>query len=314
MILENEDFVQFYVGKKKVYGFINRDKVLNSEGEEVIEVREASSKDLRFISEEDLIANFGKSPDFEDLKTEVLTKEFVVPLFGSVTCYRDLTDLEEKYIKDAMSDIEKDVKDFPIYPTRIFIKHNKGKKVGCCKFNKKEEVFEITLCPKAFDKENLKSILLHEIAHAVWDSTVDMAYKAKWIRLYDRNMERKSVASQEIVQLRLDLLESGMSVNDYIKNMEDGDAMKKVADRIKELYNLKPQHLDILISQGDDLSKYWPDEAMQISETSAFVSQYATESVEEFFAETFMFKYMSMELPAAAEKAINATLKVMGII
>lgn len=60
MILENEDFVQFYVGKKKVYGFVNRDKVLNVEGEEVIEVREASSNDLKFINEEDLIANYGK--------------------------------------------------------------------------------------------------------------------------------------------------------------------------------------------------------------------------------------------------------------
>lgn len=74
MILENEDFVQFYVGKKKVYGFVNRDKVLNVEGEEVIEVREASSNDLKFINEEDLIANYGKVRTLRILKQRCLQK------------------------------------------------------------------------------------------------------------------------------------------------------------------------------------------------------------------------------------------------
>lgn len=102
---------------------------------------------------------------------------------------------------------------------------------------------------KAFDKENLKSILLHEIAHAVWDSSVDPSYKAKWIRLYDRNMERKSVASKEIIQLRLDLLESGMTVNDYIKNMEDGDAMKRLLTELKSCIILNHSILISLLAK-----------------------------------------------------------------
>lgn len=313
MIIENEDFVQFLNGKKKCYGYINREKVLNSEGEEKIEIRTADTKDLLFINEEDLVCNFGKKPDLNDLKIEVLTEEFVVPLFGNVSCYKEISEVEKKTIIAALADVKDSAAKFNVFPTRIFIKHNKGKKVGMCKYNKKEEVYEITLCPKAFEKENLKEIILHELAHSVWDAQVSQSYKAKWIKLYDRNMERKSVASKEIIQLRSDLLNSSMTVNEYIKAMEDGDALKKVVERIKDLYNLKPQHLDILISQGDDLEKYWPTDGLQISETSSFVSQYATESVEEFFAETFMYKYMAMDLPPAAEKAISATLKSMGI-
>lgn len=313
MIIENDDFVQFLNGKKKAYGYVNRDKVLNSEGNEQIEVRLADNKELQLIDANDLLSNFGKQPDLNDLKIEVLTEEFVVPLFGNVSCYKEVSEIEKKAITSALSDIKDSVSNFEVYPTRFFIKHNKGKKVGMCRYNKKEDVYEITLCPKAFDKENLKEIVLHELGHAVWDKQVSQAYKAKWIKLYDRNMERKSVESKEIVQLRQDLLNSGMLVNDYIKNMEDGDALKKVTERIKDLYNLKPQHLDILISQGDNLEKYWPTDGLQISETSSFVSQYATESVEEFFAETFMYKYMNMDLPPAAEKAINSTLKSMGI-
>ena len=74
MILENEDFVQFYVGKKKVYGFVNRDKVLNVEGEEVIEVREASSNDLKFINEEDLLLTMEKVRTLRILKQRCLQK------------------------------------------------------------------------------------------------------------------------------------------------------------------------------------------------------------------------------------------------
>lgn len=313
MIIENDDFIQYSLGKKKLYGYIQRDKVMSGNGEQ-IEVNDALNPEvLNLIDEDAIITNYGKTPDLESLKIETLNNSFVVPLFGTVTEYRPLSDQERKVIKDALADMVPVCEKFTIFPSRINVKFNKGKKVGYYKYNKKEEVTEISLLPAAFDKENTMSILYHEVGHAVWESMVPQEIKVKWIRLYDKNMERKKVKSQEIIDLRSDLINSGMSVNDYIKTMEDGETMKKVSTYIKDLYNLKPVHIDLLIQQGDDLTKYWPTDGFELSEYNPFVSEYATESVEEFFAESFMFYYMKSALPTIVEKAIKFTLNKIGV-
>lgn len=315
MIIEINDLIQFYSGKKKLYGFIQKDKVVTGTGE-CIEVTNAiDPDDKHMITQDDIINNYGQTPNLDDLKIEVHNKEFILPLFGTVIPYKTLLDAEEKCIKKAFSEMEDDVKLFDIFPTRIFIKYNKGKKVGCYKYNKKEEVSEISLMPSAFDKDNIKEIVYHEIGHAVWDRSIPEKLKAAWIKLYDRNMERKKVATKEVIDLKDSFINSGMTVSDYIKNMEDGEAMKKVAKYIKELYNLQPKHIDILVKQDSkDLDKYWPTDGLELSEYNPFVSQYATTSVEEFFAESFMYYYMKQQLPQSVENAITKTLHYIGII
>lgn len=313
MIIEVNDLIQFFSEKKKIYGFITKDKVTTTSGD-IIEVRDAKDPETSYtITMDDIIDDYGQEPNLDELKIEVHNKEFVVPLFGSITPFKALLPAEEKCIKTALSELEDKVKDFEIFPTRFFIKYNKGKKVGLFHYNRKEEVNEITLMPAAFDKDNLKEIVLHEIGHAVWEHQVSEKLKAAWIRLYDRNMERKKVATQEVLSLREDFINSNMSVSEYIKNMEDGESLKKVAKYIKELYNLQPKHIDILVKQGDDLTKYWPTDGLELSEYNPFVSQYATISVEEFFAESFMFYYMGLDLPGSVLNAIEKTLSFIGI-
>ena len=313
MILENDDFIQYQFGKKKLYGYVKRDKVVTQKGEEV-EVNNAMDPEtLNLISPSDIIANYGKEPDLETLKIETVINSYVVPVFGSVTEYRPVTEQGRKIIKQALAEVAEQVKDLNIFPTRIFIKFNKGKKVGCYKYNKKEDITEISLMPQAMDKDHIKNILLHELGHAVWTSQVPDNIKVKWIKLYDRNVNRNKAATTEVVNLRTDLINSDMKVNDYIKNMEDGSVLKKVMDKIKDLYNLKPQHIDLLIQQGNDLEEYWPKEGLYLTEYTPFVSEYATESVEEFFAESFMFFCGKENLPAIVNKALNYTVKNAGI-
>lgn len=313
MIIEEQDLIQFHNGKKKQYGFIVKDKLVTGEGE-FIQVRDAiDPENLLLIVNSDIIANYGKTPNLDELKIEVHNKEFIVPLFGTVTPYKSLLDAEEKAIKDGLTEISDKFKDYTIFPTRINIKYNKGKKIGCFKYNKKEDINEITLMPEAFDKDTVKMITCHEVGHAVWTHNLSEKIKAAWIRLYDRNMERKKVKAQEVQDLRQTFINSGMTVNDYIKNMEDGETMKKVAFNIKSLYNLKPQHIDTLVKQGDDLVKYWPVGDLDLMEYNPFVSEYATESVEEFFAESFKYYYMKLDLPQSAFTAIEKTLRFIGV-
>lgn len=313
MILENEDLIQYNLGKKKQYGFIVRDKVITGSGD-FIEVNNAiNPEELTLIKNEDIIINYGKEPDLKSLKLDVFFKTFLIPLFGSVTDFRGLSDLEEKIIKDTLTEMVPDCENvFNVFPTRIFIKASKGKVAGSFKRNRKEDINEITLMPEAFDKDNIKYITFHEIAHALWSNCVPVKLQAAWIRLYDRNMERKKIKANEVSQLRSDLLESGLKISDYAKVLEDSETIKKVMKHIKELYNLKPSHLDVLITQGDDLTKYWPSEDVELSEYNVFVSEYAKQSVEEFFAESFAFYQTKMQLPDSVYKAIEKTIEVIG--
>lgn len=315
MKIEVNDFVQYLDGKRKKYGFVTSDEIVASDGSLVHTIKDAIHTDLvDEVKTSDIILNYGKEPDFDELKLEIYNQEYVVPVFGNVTEYRNVLEQERKIIKDTFEDIKDTAKIYDCYPTYVTVKHNKGKKVGCYKYNKKEEMGEITLMPQAFEKENLKQIIFHELGHAVWDRNVPNNYKAKWIRLYDKNMERRSIQAQEVKDLRADLINSGMPIQDYIKSMEDGELLKKVTEYIKDLYNLKIQHLNTLVQSGDDLQKYWPSENIELSDYNPFVSEYATESVEEFFAESFMFYNLNMNLPESVRKAITITLKVIGVI
>jgi len=314
MIIEENDLVQFYFGKKKLYAFIVADKVVTSEGEKVSIRLATDPDDTKLIDASDIINNYGKEPNLDELKIEVHNKEFVVPLFGTVIPYKTLLPAEEKCIKNSLEEMVSNVEDFDIYPTRLFVKYNKGKKVGCYKFNNKEEVSEITLMPEAFDKDTVQQIMYHEIAHGIWNRSLPEKLKAAWIKLYDKNMERKKISDAEIESLKNDLLESGQTIAEYAKTMEDGNILKKVVKHIKDLYNLKVSDLDILIRQSkEDIVKYWPKEGLELSEYNPFVSQYATTSAEEFFAESFMYFYMKLKLPQIVDKAIRTTLKVLNI-
>lgn len=314
MLIQEQDLVQYKVGKKKAYGFINRDRYLNASGEDVIEVRQAEDPTVFVeISEGDIVCNYGDSPNLDDLKIEVKSEAFVTKLFGNVDVLRPLLDSEKKVILDTFEKVRPVCEQFAIFPTRIFIRPNKGDKVGCCKYNKKEGINEISLMPDGFDVDNLSWIVYHEVAHAVWNHLVPENFKAKWIRLYDKNMERKKVLSSEVATLREDLISSGYTVSEYIKTMEDGLIIKKVMKYIKETFNLKPAHIDVLISQGDQLTNYWPTDSVQVSDYNVFVSKYAQKSPEEFFAESFSYFYLKAGLPESVVNAVTKTLKVIGV-
>lgn len=314
MKIEVNDFIQYMDGKKKIYGFVEELETPRSDGVMALLVKQAldfENKDE--VQVMNIISNYGQEPDFDSLKLEIFNQEYVVPVFGKVTEYRGVLEQERKLIKDTFESLKEKAKLYDCFPTYISIRHNKGKKAGCYKYNKKLEMGEITLCPEAFDKENLQQIIMHELGHAVWDRNLSNNYKAKWIRLYDKNMERTAIEDQEVKTLREDLISSGMTLSDYIHVVENPESLKKIADYIKDLYNLKLIHIDTLISNGDDLTKYWPTSGFKLSDYNPFVSDYATKSVEEFFAESFMFYNLKMSLPESVRKAIELTLKSINV-
>lgn len=316
MLAELNDFILFQSGKKKIYGFIKELEAPRKNGEAAFLVKDALDENNYFeVKGIEIISNYGQEPDFEDLKIDIYYQEYIVPVFGVVTEYCQILEQERKVIKDTFESIKDIAKLYDIYPTRVNIKYNKGKMVGSYKEDKKDETGIISLMPKEYDKENLSQIIFHEMGHAIWNKNLSSKFKSKWVKLYDKNMERTEIESTEIENLREDLINSGMQIKDYLKMLEEpfSSSLKKVLSYIKDLYNLKISHLDTLIQNGDDLLKYWPIEKVKLSEKNPFVSVYATESVEEFFAESFMFYNLKQDLPESVRKAIEITLQSIGI-
>lgn len=304
MQYEVHDFIQFENGKKKTYGFI--EAILPNS----ISVSLAEDPTILTTIEDPnaIICDFGISPDFDKLKIKVYKKDFTKTYFGKVTEYRDLVQQEEDEVKKAMDEIAAtDVVNTLLHPISVDILPAKSAEASV-KTNDKKQITEITLMPKVFEKDNIKELLLHQIGRAIWDQKLSVKMKEKWIKFYDKNMARKEASDSSIDQLREDLISSGMTVNDYCKQMNDGDVLKRVLKVIKQDHNLTAKHIDILTQSGNDLTSIWPKICLNVVEYTALISEKATKSVEEFFAEAYMFVMMKLPVPPAVDNAVVKTL------
>jgi hypothetical protein len=304
MQYEVHDYILFKNGRKKTNGFIeailpNSISVSLAEDPQIL---------VNLDKPELILADYGIQPDFDDLKAKIYKKDFTKTFFGKVTIFRDITSDEEKAITDAMDSIAAtDAVNVLLHPINVEVTYPKGGE-GSVKTDDKKQETKITLCPKAFDKENCKEVLLHQIGKAIWSQKLSNAMKEKWIKFYDKNMNRKSVADASLDQLRLDFISSGMTVSDYCKQMSDGDVLKKVMKVIKQDHNLDPRHVDILAQSGNDLVSIWPTMSLNVVEYTALVSERSTKSVEDFFAESYMFKMMGLDIPTSVDNAVTKTL------
>lgn len=314
MLNQEDDFIYYQVEKKKFYGFIIRDDAQTEEGSRIT-VRNSEDPELHHLIEEsDIISNYGMQPNLDDLKLNVHCGSKVVSTFGSVTYLKPLLTAEENCLEKVFNKTEDTIKKFDIFPLRTYIKYNKSaRRLGAFKYNKKEDINELTLSPEVFDEDNLKGIIYKYCGLGVWNK-LPVKIQAAWIKLYNKNIERRNLLASEVNQIREDLIASGMQVGEYIKTMEDGNILKKILKFIKNIYNLKPQHIDILIGQGNDLKDYWPQDTFELSDYNAFVSQEATLSVEDFFTESIMFYYMKFDLPQTVSNALEKTLTAIGVM
>lgn len=307
---EVKDFIMFKAGKKRAYGYI--ESILPTS----IIVKDAEDPTVVHTLEGDhlILSNYGQNPDLDELKIKVHRNDFVKPFFGKVTEYRDVTVQDRKELEKALDEVAaSDASNTALYPLSVDIEFAKGKaSLGTVKTNAKLQSTRITLNPECFDKNNLKEVLYHNIGLAVWNQKMPNKYKEKWIKFYNKNLSRKKVAETTIKQIRLDFIHSNQTVSEYMKSLgeEEKIIFERIIKTIQQEHNLLPRHLDILIQSQNDLASVWPEFSINIiSEYNAFVTERAKESVEMFFAQSYMAKMMGFgNVPSSIDNALHKTL------
>lgn len=271
---------------------------------------------IRLI-ENDIWANLGSKPrngNAFGVKVEPYLRSINSP-FGRIDFYRQLTKTERRILMSGLKSIWKKVKNtriaelFPL--NRIEIRPAKGKQAGCYKHLKTSFLSSnndwIILNPAFIDREMIQYFIWHEIAHGIWFHLVSPSVKARWMSAYSKRMSLHKMKENVLVELRREV-ESSSSIAEYLQDNDDTVLFKEVLKHIKRVHRLSKENIDVLINQDQSLEKYWPSYYELGEPNTIDVSEYATKSVEEFFAEVVAWSKTGRKMPASIRKLYVRTL------
>jgi hypothetical protein len=184
----------------------------------------------------------------------------------------------------------------------------KGKYAGWYKSGKGEH----TMCvmPKSdWENDELDYVFAHEHGHAWWYQKMGEKRRLRWVRKYHKLVSVRETFDKELKQM----LEDAQAVGDlrsYAKELdEDGKSvLKSIYQHVKRIYKISPVHLNLMVLNQEDISHLWPT-VTQVGKPEVHLTEYATVSPEELFAEAFAFYVMGKKIPKDLIELVEKSLK-----
>jgi septum formation topological specificity factor MinE len=147
-------------------------------------------------------------------------------------------------------------------------------------------------------------ILAHEIGHHIWNRYFTEEEKAVWIAMHRKAVAVEDHNTAKVAHFRSQLVAAG-SVKELKKTIED-EAEKKlfseILSRVCKTFKIRPDELNALLKSGDNLSNYWINTAVQKSDSSVIITEYARKNSQELFSECLAHYLLGMEMPEKLEK------------
>lgn len=237
---------------------------------------------------------------------------------GKVVYRRELTDLDKKAFTSAMKRTYKAMRDqrLDIFPIgKITLLPKKGRYAGMYYYRRKgDEVFDsIELHPDSFeDRKYNEYILYHEYAHAIWYKKLEQHVRAKWVKAFQKRIEPELHKQRSMEAMLKELMEAQVLVQDFRKELDDeGKALfKEVLSHYKRYHRLDPKAMNLLLTEDSNkFAELWPTRMTTIKNVKHDISEYASTSTEEFFAEAFAYHMTGRTLPKDITKLLNYTVK-----
>jgi len=161
----------------------------------------------------------------------------------------------------------------------------------------------------------LAYVILHEIGHHVHaEYLTGPKIQAHWVRVFNTSIKLQTIKKEQS-QALLDLLLDGEEPPSDFKTGLDEDqrnAFNWIIRTIKADHSLSIKELDLLFNAGykDDLSSVWPKVTLNKKDLSPVLSEYATVSYHELFAEAFAFALSKRKMPENLVKLLDKSLSV----
>lgn len=166
-------------------------------------------------------------------------------------------------------------------------------------------------------------IALHELGHAI--ECVLKEYKEIWVRwlhIYTKTVSPVRVTVKDCALLLKSLLQHAGTVEEgtsptksWQHELEEDDVPKAHAifRWIKTNRHLSAKELDMLLlaDKEDEVTGLWPAHSIDTkSDLKPLVSEYATVSMSELWAESLAFKFTGRQLPKAIDRLVDETLAI----
>lgn len=156
-------------------------------------------------------------------------------------------------------------------------------------------------------------VILHEYAHWLHANHLTGAkVNARWIRLFNTSIKVQTIPREKSKQLLEDLLASQERPSDFKRGLDEEDslAFNWILRSIKADHAVSIRELDCLIEaqHPDAIKELWPRVSLNKKDLAPVVSEYATVSYKELFAEAFAFYFTKRKLPPAVVSLLEKTL------
>lgn len=216
-------------------------------------------------------------------------------------------------------------------PLILEITHKKAKHLGYFKpsRNLSQAASRIRINPKDPTLASLTAtayVAAHEVGHLIQAHVLRKRPKlyAKWLELYHESLEPVHADKDSLLRIRDMLKESpGLSAFkvDVKKDEQDFEIAKAVFAYMRKAHGIRPYDIEkILLAETPEMiDAYWPRASTCFTrKLSPLVTEYATESVGELFAESFAFTVCDHKLPkkvaALMDDSLNKAAKSLPML
>lgn len=270
---------------------------------------------LEFLREQ-VICNLGTKPVPGSLYGQHVEPYFrsAVSDMGQVHFFYSASGNEKNKIIERLNKIYAKMKSKGLtgfLPVVVEMRPPKGTFDGHYKPGRKDNLD--TLCVRPREELNFYHITYHELAHGLWIHLLTNKMKAKWIKLYHKQVKIRKLTVKDSKGLLKGLLKDKLTIKEYMSSLEEENQifLKEIVKYVKAAHRLSQKDLDTMILAEEDISEFWPTTDVEISDIISDVSEYGLKSVEEYFCDSFGF-YMSKEkLPERAKQLLEKCLETI---
>jgi hypothetical protein len=274
--------------------------------------KEDENKSITFLQKE-IIANLGRFPKAGSVfgcKIEPLLKTLKHKHFGEIRVYQKLKDDQLERLLHELNSFYSEIKarGHAKVPYCIEVRNPQGKYAGYYKFLPKAEQDILCIKPDS-SLEGLQYILAHEHAHGLYNRRYNARSRNKWIKCYHHYIALGEVSEEDLEQI-LDEIQSIGSIADYFKDAEADvkPIIKACLKYIFQVHGLSKHHLETALSIQESIADYWPVSAIDFSEKSIALTEYAMKNPEELHSESYAHWFLNRPLPKKIDSLLTDSL------
>lgn len=290
-------------GKDKVY--VAPEKNIQY-GRNVIDV---SRKDIKVVLGTNPLPGRVHGFDLNNLFRKTINHSFWGPIHFFIKPDEDTMKVLKKALDSSAKIVDK--LGLGMFANGVFeteIRAKTGKYAGKYIHGGKDKPNKVWYAPEFAhgDQDAMEYVILHEFGHVLrFNGVLSKKLRAKWIRLYQKTIEQVKVPAKDLSAILSDIAgeeEDQVSFNKALSNaMSDRHPRfkKAILQWLKETHKIGTQELEVMwkASNVRDIGQYWPDHLIDTHDLKPKVTEYATKSVEELFAECFAFYAQKKKLP-----------------